>query len=59
MLGLSPLEAGLWTVPSAGAFIVGSLLTPVIVRRISPASAMTGGLVLAAAGFGLLTQVER
>jgi MFS transporter, DHA2 family, multidrug resistance protein len=58
VLGLSPLEAGLWTVPWAGGFIVGSMLTPVIVRRISPASAIAGGLVLAAFGFGLLAQVS-
>jgi MFS transporter, DHA2 family, multidrug resistance protein len=58
VLGLSPLEAGLWTVPWAGGFIVGSLLTPAIVSRISPASAIAGGLVVAAAGFGLLAQVN-
>ena len=58
VLGLSPLEAGLWTVPYAGGFIVGSLLTPVVVRRIRPAYAIAGGLVLASAGFGLLAQVD-
>ncbi|HEY6638018.1 MAG TPA: MFS transporter [Solirubrobacterales bacterium] len=57
VLGLSPLEAGLWTVPWAGGFIVGSLLTPAIVSRISPAAAIAGGLALAALGFGVLTQV--
>jgi MFS transporter, DHA2 family, multidrug resistance protein len=58
VLGLSPLEAGLWTVPWAGGFIIGSMLTPAIVSRISPASTIAGGLALAAAGFGLLTQVN-
>jgi DHA2 family multidrug resistance protein-like MFS transporter len=58
VVGLSPLEAGLWTMPWAGGFIIGSMLTPVIVSRISQASAIAGGLVLAAAGFGLLTQVS-
>jgi MFS transporter, DHA2 family, multidrug resistance protein len=57
VLGLSPLEAGLWTVPWAGGFVVGSMLTPAIVSRISPASTVAGGLALAAAGFGLLAQV--
>jgi DHA2 family multidrug resistance protein-like MFS transporter len=57
VLGLSPLEAGLWTVPWAGGFIIGSMLTPAIVSRMSPASTIAGGLGLAAAGFGLLTQV--
>jgi MFS transporter, DHA2 family, multidrug resistance protein len=58
VLGFSPLEAGLWTVPSAGGFIAGSMLAPLIVRRVRPAFIVLGGLVLAAAGFGLLTQVD-
>ena len=58
VLGMGPLEAGLWTTPFAGAFIVGSMLTPIIVRRIRPGYLMAAGLGLAAAGFGLLTRVE-
>jgi len=56
VLGLSPLEAGLWTLPWAGAFIVGSNLTAVIARRFRPVTVVVAGLVLAAAGFGILTQ---
>jgi DHA2 family multidrug resistance protein-like MFS transporter len=58
VLGLSPLEAGLWTLPWALAFIVGSNVTPVIVRRVAPAFVMAAGLVLAAAGFVVFTQVD-
>jgi MFS transporter, DHA2 family, multidrug resistance protein len=58
VLGLSPFEAGLWTVPYAGAFIVGALLTPLLVRWIRPAFAIAGGLALAGVGFMLLTQVD-
>jgi len=58
VLGLSPLQAGLWMVPWAGAFIVGSMLTPLIVRRVRPAFVMAAGLALAAAGFGVFTQVD-
>jgi DHA2 family multidrug resistance protein-like MFS transporter len=58
VLGLSPLEAGLWTLPWALAFIVGSNLTPVIVRRVAPATVMAGGLLLAAAGFAIFTQLD-
>jgi MFS transporter, DHA2 family, multidrug resistance protein len=58
VLGLSPLQAGLWTVPSGGGFIVGSMLTPLLVRRLRPALVMASGLALAAVGFGLLTQVD-
>ena len=58
VLGLSPLRAGLWTVPWAGAFIVGSMLTPLAVRRFRPADVVTGGLVVSAVGFVLLAQVD-
>jgi DHA2 family multidrug resistance protein-like MFS transporter len=56
VLGLSPLHAGLWTVPTSGGFIAGSMLAPVIVRHVRPAIAVSAGLLVAAAGFGLLTQ---
>jgi DHA2 family multidrug resistance protein-like MFS transporter len=58
VIGLSPFEAGLWTVPYACSFLVGAMLTPLLVRRIPPAVAMGGGLVVTAIGFGLLTQVD-
>jgi DHA2 family multidrug resistance protein-like MFS transporter len=59
VLGLSPLKAALWSMPSFGAFIVGSMLTPPIVRRVRPAYVISGGLALAAAGYGLMTQVDQ
>lgn len=31
--GLSPLVAGLWTLPTAGGLIVGSMLVPLLARR--------------------------
>jgi MFS transporter, DHA2 family, multidrug resistance protein len=58
VLGLSPLVAGLWTLPSFGAFIVGSMLAPALVRHVRPAFVMAPGLAAGAAGFLLLTQVE-
>jgi DHA2 family multidrug resistance protein-like MFS transporter len=58
VLDLSPLEAGLWTLPWALAFVVGSNVTPIIARRIRPAPLMAGGLVLAAVGFAVFTQVD-
>jgi DHA2 family multidrug resistance protein-like MFS transporter len=58
VLGLSPLQAGLWTVPSFGGFILGSLLTPLLVRSTRPAYVMAAGLVLSAVGFGVLTQID-
>jgi DHA2 family multidrug resistance protein-like MFS transporter len=58
VLGLSPLAAGLWMVPSALGLIAGSLLAPVLVRRARPWAVMAAGLVAGAFGFGLLTQVD-
>ena len=58
VLGLSPLWAGLWAVPPFGGFILGSLLTPLLVRSTRPASVMAGGLALASIGFAILTQVS-
>ena len=58
VLGLSPLEAGLWTLPWALGFVVGSNVTPIIVRRIRPAPLMGAGLLLAAVGFAVFTQVD-
>ena len=58
VLGLSPLQAGLWTVPSMLAFVAGSMLVPPIARRFRPAHVVAGGLLLAAAGFGVLALVD-
>ena len=58
VLGLSPLRAGLWTLPWTSGFIVGSLLTPVVARHVRPAFLIAGGLVVGAAGFVVLTQVD-
>jgi DHA2 family multidrug resistance protein-like MFS transporter len=57
VVGLSPLHAGLSTMPLAAAFIAGSMLTPVMTRYTSPARVMAVGLVVAAIGFGMSTQV--
>jgi MFS transporter, DHA2 family, multidrug resistance protein len=58
VLGLSPLAAGLWMLPSSAGFILGSMLTPVLARRIRPAFVMAAGLALGAAGLGLFTQLD-
>jgi MFS transporter, DHA2 family, multidrug resistance protein len=56
VLGYSPLEAGLWSVPGAAAFVVGSQLTPPLAARIRPPVVMLGGIVVAIVGVALLTQ---
>jgi MFS transporter, DHA2 family, multidrug resistance protein len=59
VLGLSPLQAGLATVPSMLAFVVGSMVVPSLTRRVRPAYLVGAGLVISAIGFGVLTQVGR
>jgi DHA2 family multidrug resistance protein-like MFS transporter len=58
VLGLSPLEAGLWTLPWALAFVVGSLVTPRLAQRFAPTTVMAVGLAFAALGFAVFTQVD-
>jgi len=57
VLGLSPLEAGIWSVPSAIAFIVGSNAAPRLLRYIRPAFLIGTALGIAAVGLGLLSRV--
>ena len=56
-LGMSPLQAGWWSVPGALGFVVGSLLAPTITRYVTPARAIAASLGVAALGFAVLTQV--
>ncbi len=56
VLGLSPLQAGIWTLPWALSFVVGSLITPLLLRRIGAATMVTAGLAIAAVGFVPLLQ---
>jgi DHA2 family multidrug resistance protein-like MFS transporter len=58
VLGMSPLHAGVWTIPWSLAFVVGSMLTPRLVARVQLARAMTIGLLVAAGFFTVLTQVR-
>ena len=57
VLGLSPLEAGAWSLPSAVGFIVGSNVAPRLVKRIRPPHLIALSLLVAAAGLAVLTQV--
>jgi DHA2 family multidrug resistance protein-like MFS transporter len=59
VLGLSPLKAGVWSLPSFLAFIAGSMIVPVLARRFSAAQLICAGLLVAAVGFVVLTQIDR
>lgn len=54
VLGLSPLHAGLATVPWSLTFVVGSLLAPRLARRVPAVAIVVWGLVVAATGFALV-----
>lgn len=57
VIGLSPLHAGLWTIPSFAGFIIGSISCPRLVTRVPPKYLLIGGLVVASFGFALLVSV--
>ncbi|MFB4279532.1 MFS transporter [Nonomuraea sp. MTCD27] len=54
--GMSPLEAGLWTAPSAVGVIVGSTLAPRLARMVRPSLVIGVGLGVSAVGYVVLTQ---
>ena len=58
VLGLSPLEAGLWSLPSSAGIVFSSMAAPAILRGVRPSHAAATGLALVAIGLGMLTQVN-
>ena len=54
VLGLSPIEAAVWSLPSAVGFIVGSMLAPRIIHRFRPSVIMGAGMTVAGVGSVLL-----
>jgi DHA2 family multidrug resistance protein-like MFS transporter len=59
VIGLSPLRAGLATVPSMLAFVLGSIVVPFAAGRVRPAYAMGAGLAVSALGFAVLAMADR
>jgi len=54
VVGLSPLVAALWSLPSAAGFVIGSTIAPMIIHRFRPAVVMGVGMGIAAVGTALL-----
>ena len=54
VLGLSPLVAAFWSLPSAAGFIVGSTIAPRIIHRFRPSAVMGTGMAVAAVGTAML-----
>ena len=57
VMGLSPLDAGLFLAPSGITFAAGSMLAPVLVRHHAHGTIVAWAFVLAAIGFAILTQL--
>jgi MFS transporter, DHA2 family, multidrug resistance protein len=57
VLGLSPFETGLWTLPGVGASVAGFLLAPLVAQRIRPGYLIAGGLAVSVAGVALVNSV--
>jgi MFS transporter, DHA2 family, multidrug resistance protein len=55
--GLSPLHAGLWSLPSAAGFVVASQLAPRFLAKVRPELTVAGGLAVAVVGLLMLTRV--
>ncbi|HKX74610.1 MAG TPA: MFS transporter, partial [Acidimicrobiia bacterium] len=58
VLGLTPLQAGLWSLPSAAGFIVGSTAAPHFIHRLRPGVVLGVCLSLGAVGLLVLSQVR-
>ena len=54
VLGLSPIEAAVWSLPSALGFIAGSMIAPRIIHRYRPSVIMGTGMAIAAVGTATL-----
>ena len=54
VVGLTPLVAALWSLPSAVGFVVGSTVAPKIIHRFRPSVIMGTGMAIAAVGTGML-----
>jgi len=57
VLGLTPFEAALWSLPEAVAFIIGPNVAPRIVRRVRPAYLLAGGFAIAGVGLAILGSI--
>jgi DHA2 family multidrug resistance protein-like MFS transporter len=57
VVGLTPFEAGLWSLPSAAGFVAGSTVAPRFIHRVRPGLVIGVCMAIAAIGLGLLARV--
>lgn len=59
VLGMSPLESGLWSLPGLVAMmVVSSAILPRLATRVRPGYLVAGGMTICAVGFALLTRLD-
>ena len=58
VIGLSPFEAGLWSLPSALTYTIGTLVASRFVHRFRPSILISFCMALGTAGLLLLTRVD-
>jgi DHA2 family multidrug resistance protein-like MFS transporter len=58
VLGMGPLEAGMWLAPTGLVFVAGSVLAPIVVRRFQARTVLASGFFVTSLGYGILTQVN-
>lgn len=56
--GLSPLEAGLWTLPAPLAVAVTTSVAVGLAKKVRPGYIIAVGMVVASAGFAIMTQLR-
>jgi DHA2 family multidrug resistance protein-like MFS transporter len=58
VVGLSPFEAALWSLPASLSVILSSVGAPVVAGLMRPAFGVAGGLAVTGVGLAILTQVD-
>ncbi|MCT4356202.1 MFS transporter [Streptomyces sp. Je 1-79] len=56
--GLSPLSAGLWSIPTSIGVMIGSIGGPSLISKVPVSRLLAGSMVILAVGCALLTQVD-
>lgn len=57
VLGMGPLEAGLWTLPTGFALLGGSIASPFLARRFGRTAVIVTAFLGSAVGFAILAQL--
>lgn len=56
--GLSPFDAGLWSLPMTAAMMAGMIATPALSARFRPSHIIATGLLIGVGGMALMTRVD-